>query len=69
MTFNKVVESMKTLSTEEKEEIKSLIDHYLIEGKREEIYQNYLVCQQREKEGKLNYSSDINKLMNSLEQE
>lgn len=69
MTFSEVVESIKILSTEEKEEIKSLIDHYLIEGKREEIYQNYLVSQQREKEGKLNYSSEINELMNSLEEE
>jgi len=68
MTFSEVVESVKNLSTDEKEEIKSLIEHYLIEEKREEIYQNYLLSQQRQKEDKLNFSSDINELINSLEE-
>ncbi|MGI0481554.1 hypothetical protein ACN4EE_12275 [Geminocystis sp. CENA526] len=62
MTFSEVVESVKNLSTDEKEQIKSLIEHYLIEEKREEIYQNYLLSQQRQKEDKLNFSSDINEL-------
>lgn len=66
MTFTEIVESVKKLSTEEKEEIKSLVEHYLIEEKRAEIYANYLVSQKREKEGKLNFSSDVNKLIKSL---
>jgi len=69
MTFSEVVESVKNLSTDEKEEIKLLIERYLIEEKREEIYQNYLLSQQRQQEGKLNFSSDIDELMNSLEEE
>lgn len=69
MTFSEVVESVKNLSTEKKEEIKSLIERYLIEEEREAIYQNYLLSQQKQKEGKLDFSSDINELMNSLEEE
>ncbi|WP_017295025.1 hypothetical protein [Geminocystis herdmanii] len=60
MTFCEIVESVTKLSTEEKEEIKSLVEHYLIEEKREEIYTNYLLSQKREKEGKLKFYFDIN---------
>lgn len=67
MTFSEVVESVKKLSFEEKEELKSLVEKYLIEERREEFYQNHLLSQQRQKEGKLNFSSDINELMESLE--
>lgn len=67
MTFCEIVESVKKLSTEEKEEIKSLVEHYLIEEKREEIYTNYLLSKKREKEGKLKFYFDINELINSLE--
>lgn len=67
MTFSEVVESVKKLSFEEKEELKSLVEKYLIEERREEFYQNYLLSQQRQKEGKLNFSSDVNELMESLE--
>jgi len=67
MTFSDVVEAVKKLSNEEKNEIKSLIEHYLIEDKREEIYHNYLISKENHKEGKLNFSSDIDELMESLE--
>ncbi len=39
--FNELIETIKSLSSEEKEEIKFLIERYLIEERREEIYQNY----------------------------
>lgn len=67
MSFSDVLEAIKTLSLEEKEEIKSLLAQYLREERREKIYQNYLASKQREKEGKLKFSSDINELMESLE--
>ncbi|WP_330203302.1 hypothetical protein [Cyanobacterium sp. Dongsha4] len=67
MTFSEVVESVKKLSFQEKEELKSLVEKYLVEEKREEIYQHYVISQQRQKEGKLTFSSDIDELMRSLE--
>ena len=68
MTFSDVLEAIKTLSLEEKEEIQSLLDQLLCEERREEIYQNYLVTKQHEKEGRLHFSSDIDQLMTSLEE-
>ena len=67
MTFSDVVEAIKTLSLEEKEEIQSLLTQYLREERREEIYQNYLASKKRGKEGKLQFSSDIDELMKSLD--
>jgi hypothetical protein len=68
MTFSDVVEAIKILSLVEKEEIQSLLDQLLREERREEIYQNYLVTKQHEKEGRLDFSSDIDQLMTSLEE-
>lgn len=67
MSFSDVVESIKTLSFEEKEEIQSLLAQYLREERREEMYQNFLASKQEEKAGKLKFSADINELMQFLE--
>ena len=67
MKFRDVVEGIKTLSLEEKEEIQSLLTQYLREERRDEIYHNYLIAKKAEKEGKLKFASDINKLINLLE--
>ncbi len=67
MNFSDVIEGIKTLSLEEKEEIQSLLTQYLREERRDEIYQNYLIAKQAEKEGKLKFTSDIDELINSLE--
>ncbi|HEX9973384.1 MAG TPA: hypothetical protein VGD14_15035 [bacterium] len=39
--FANVVEEVKKMPYDEKEELKFLIEQYLIEERREEIYQNY----------------------------
>ena len=67
MTFSDVVEAVKNLSGEEKEELKYLVEQYLREEKREETYQNYLSSKQREQEGTLKFSDNIDELMDSLE--
>jgi hypothetical protein len=67
MSFSDVVEAIKILSLEEKEEIQSLLAQYLREERRETIYQNYLESKQAEKAGKLIFTSDIDELMDSLE--
>jgi hypothetical protein len=67
MSFSDVVEAIKILSLEEKEEIQSLLAQYLREERREKIYRNYLDSQEEEKAGKLKFSSDIDELIQSLE--
>jgi len=68
MTFSEVVEAIKTLSLGEKDEIQFLLEQFLREEQRDKIYQNYLVAKQNEKEGKLKFSSDTDKLMQFLEE-
>ncbi|WP_445637193.1 hypothetical protein [Nostoc sp. DSM 114161] len=41
MTFSKVVEAIKSLSSEEKLEIQLLLQQYLRGERRQEIYQNF----------------------------
>ncbi|MBW2006047.1 MAG: hypothetical protein JRI72_15885 [Deltaproteobacteria bacterium] len=50
------------MSTEDKEELKFLLERYLIEKQREEIYKHYQESRQEWLENKLDFSNDINKL-------
>ena len=45
----------------------NLSQFLLNQFKREEIYQNYLINKQNEKDGRLKFSSDIDELMQFLE--
>ncbi len=64
--FAVVVEQVQNLSNNEKTELRSLLDKYLIEERREQIYQNYLMTQETVND--LEFSDDINKLKEMLEQ-
>ncbi|MFN2455415.1 MAG: hypothetical protein ABR577_14460 [Pyrinomonadaceae bacterium] len=65
-SFAEVVEEVKNLSTEEKRELQILIEKYLVEEKREEIYENYQAGLNELKEGELAFSSDVNALKGML---
>ncbi|MEW6481607.1 MAG: hypothetical protein AB1397_01145 [bacterium] len=65
LRYDNLIESVKSLPREEKEDLKFLIDKYLIEEKREEIYRNY---QNSLKESKLEFSSDVDKLRKMIEE-
>lgn len=60
MTFSDVVEAIKSLSSEEKLEIQLLLQQYLREERREEIYQNFQASQ-------LKFSSNIDELRQLIE--
>jgi len=66
--FSNLVEEVKKISSEDKEELKFLIERYLIEERRKEIYKNYKESLNELNEKKLNFSSDINKLYEMIEQ-
>lgn len=61
-TFVDVVEDVKRLSTEEKQELKDLLDNYLVEERRNEILTNY----EESRSEALNFSADIRELKDSL---
>ena len=66
-SFAEVVEEVMNLSTEEKVELQMLIEKYLAEEKREEIYENYRESLGELEEGRLVFSSDANALRGSLD--
>lgn len=63
VVFVDVVEDVKRLSLGEKEELRDLIDSYLIEEHRDEILKNY----DASKSETLECSSDINRLKELLD--
>ncbi len=65
-TFEEVVEIVRDLPADEKEEIKLIIEKSLIEERREEIHKNYLKTKQEEKEKKLHFTKNINELKKSI---
>ena len=68
MTFNDVVEVIKNLSTDEKEEIQLLLKQYIREERREQIYNNFKLAQVEQQKGELKFSSNINELRQMIEE-
>ncbi|MCL1469900.1 hypothetical protein [Argonema antarcticum] len=68
MKFNDVVEVIKGLSTDEKEEIQLLLNQYILEERRDEIYENFKLAQVEQQQGELKFSSNINELRQLIEE-
>lgn len=68
MSFSDVVEAIKSLSTEEKQEIQLLLRQYLREERREKIYENFQTARVEEQNGELKFSFDINTLRQLIEE-
>ena len=68
MTFSDVVEEIKNLSTEEKREIQLLLQQYLREDRRDEIWDNFQSAQLEQQQGKLKFSSDLTELRQLIEE-
>ncbi|HSE83471.1 MAG TPA: hypothetical protein VLB01_02845 [Thermodesulfobacteriota bacterium] len=67
MDFGDLVEEIKKLSPEEKEELKFLIERFLVEERREEIHKHYKESMKELEKGKLKFSGEIEKLKEILE--
>lgn len=61
--FNSIIEEVKELSIEEKEELQLLLEKYLIEARRDEIKNNH---QKSVKEKNLKFSNNIKDLKAGL---
>lgn len=68
MSFSDVIEAIKSLSLEEKQEIQLLLRQYLREERREEIYENLKTAQIEEQNSELKFSSNIHELRQMLEE-
>ena len=67
MSFSDVVETIKNLSFEEKQEIQALLAQYLREERREAIYSNYQKSRLEEQNSKLIFSSNVDGLKQLIE--
>ena len=65
-TFATLVENVRSCSTEEKLELKSVLERALIEERRREIKTNGRRSMEEFKRGKLKFSSSISELKKSL---
>ena len=68
MSFSDVVEAIKELSTEEKQQIQLLLSQYLREERREEIYRNLQSAREEQQNHQLQFSSDIDELKQMLDE-
>ncbi len=64
--FATLVEDIKKISSEDKKELKFLLDRYLIEERRNRIYRNYRKSLKEYKENKLLFSEKTDILKESL---
>ena len=65
-SFAEIVEEIKALSTPEKQELHELIEKYLIEERREEIYQSYIRSQSEIENNQAEFTSDMGRLKEML---
>ncbi len=68
MNFSDVVEAIKSFSTDEKLEIQLLLQQYLREERRDEIYINFKSAQVEQQKGELKFSSNIQELRQLIEE-
>ncbi|TVQ20358.1 MAG: hypothetical protein EA367_08810 [Leptolyngbya sp. DLM2.Bin15] len=68
MTFSDVVEVVKNLSTDEKREIQLLLQQYIREERRDEMYTNFKAAQVEQQKGELKFSSNIEDLQQLIEE-
>jgi hypothetical protein len=68
MTFSDVVEVVKNLSTDEKHEIQLLLQQYLREERRDEMYANFEATQVEQQKGDLKFSSNLHELKQMIEE-
>ncbi|MFM7363492.1 MAG: hypothetical protein ACKO11_03090 [Cuspidothrix sp.] len=68
MIFTDVVEAIKGFSIEEKVQIQLLLQQYLREERREEIYQNLQSAKREEENRELTFSANIDELKQLMEE-
>jgi len=64
--FAEIVEEVKTLSIQEKQELHQLIGKYLIEARRNAINDGYALSVNELNQGNLEFSSDTDDLQGAL---
>ena len=66
LSFNTLVSAIYKLPVEERLELKNLLEHNIMNTRRDEILANYKQTNEAYKADKLKFSSNINELKNML---
>lgn len=64
--FAEVVEDVRQLSFDEKTELKNLLEFYLIEERRDNIFENGERARRELENGELKFSSDLDEIVEFL---
>ena len=67
--YDILIENIRKLPLDDKQELKSLLEKYIIEEKRQAIYTSYKESIEDMKKGKLKFSSDIQSLKQLIDRE
>ncbi|MDB5281372.1 MAG: hypothetical protein JWO06_447 [Bacteroidota bacterium] len=67
--FADIVEQVKELSLQEKEDLHDILDHILADDRRKEILQNHKESLAELKSGKLKFSSNPEALLKAINKE
>lgn len=67
--YDILIENIKNLPLEEKQELKSLLEKYIIDERRQDIYIHYQESMKNLRNGELKFSSDINRLKQIIREE
>jgi hypothetical protein len=68
ITFNDVVESIKDISTNEKQEIQQLLNQYIREERHDQIDHNFKLAQVDHQKGEVKFSDHISELRQLIEE-
>jgi hypothetical protein len=67
MQFNALIDEVRELSLEEKVEMRSLLDRYVAEDERRRIAESHRESLQELREGRLEFTGDVERLRDMLE--
>jgi hypothetical protein len=67
LSYSEITEAVQSLKYEDKIELKELLNHYLIEERREEIYNNFQKSKKEVASGKVKYYKSSKELRKALE--
>ena len=67
LAYSEITEAVQSLKYEEKIELKELLNHYLIEERREDIYNNFRKSKKEVLSGKVKYYNSSKELRKALE--
>ncbi len=67
--YDILIENIRKLPLDDKQELKSLLEKYIIEEKRQTIHTSYKESIEDIKKGKLKFSSDIRRLKQIIDEE